>query len=130
MTDLSYPGGRLRLYVEVALGEGARVEPSPAQSHYLLHVMRAKAGDRVALFNGADGEWRATLADLTKRGCALVCEEKVAAQTPVPDLWPVFAPSVCAICRMHSPETPNLRAITRKVRQSFARSARRRLTCW
>ncbi len=92
MTDLSYPGGRLRLHVEAALAAGARVEPTPAQAHYLLHVMRAKAGDHVALFNGADGEWRATTAEVTKRSCTLVCDNKVAAQTEVPDLWLVFAP--------------------------------------
>ena len=32
------------------------------QAHYLLHVMRAKAGNRVLLFNGRDGEWLAEIA--------------------------------------------------------------------
>src|SRR5271163_2911445 len=45
--DISYPGGTLRLYVEAALAEDGRVEPSEGQIHYLLHVMRAKAGDKV-----------------------------------------------------------------------------------
>ena len=66
--------------------------PSPAQAHYLLHVMRAKAGDRVSLFNGRDGEWVAALADVTKRGCMLVCESRMAGQDETPDLWLVFAP--------------------------------------
>jgi 16S rRNA (uracil1498-N3)-methyltransferase len=92
MTDLSYPGGKLRLFVEAALNEGARVAPSPAQAHYLLHVMRAKAGDRVRLFNGRDGEWGAALADVTKRGCALVCESRIVGQAETPDVWLVFAP--------------------------------------
>ena len=90
--DLSYPGGKLRLYVEAALGPGARVEPDVAQTHYLLHVMRAKAGDRVNLFNGRDGEWVASLADIAKRSCTLVCDARIGEQGAVPDLWFVFAP--------------------------------------
>jgi 16S rRNA (uracil1498-N3)-methyltransferase len=93
MTDeLNYAGGKLRLYVEAALGEGIRVIPGEAQSHYLLHVMRAKANDRISLFNGRDGEWLARIAEISKRACALECEERTAPQVEVPDLWLVFAP--------------------------------------
>ena len=92
MSELSEPGGKVRLYVEAALGEGARVAPDESQAHYLLHVMRAKAGDRVSLFNGRDGEWLARIEDVTKRGCALVCEKQTQTQREVPDLWLVFAP--------------------------------------
>jgi 16S rRNA (uracil1498-N3)-methyltransferase len=88
--DLTYPGGKVRLYVEAALG--GRVEPSDAQAHYLLHVMRAKAGDRVSLFNGRDGEWLARIADISKRACVLECERQTAPQSEVPDLWLVFSP--------------------------------------
>ena len=90
--ELTYPGGKLRLHVEAALGEGARVVPNDAQAHYLLHVMRAKAGDRISLFNGRDGEWLARIAEIFKRACALDCECRIAPQTEVPDLWLVFAP--------------------------------------
>ncbi len=90
--NLTYPGGGVRLYVEGALGEGARVVPGADQAHYLLHVMRAKEGSRLSLFNGRDGEWVARLADVSKRGCTLVCERQAAAQDAVPDLWLVFAP--------------------------------------
>ena len=89
---LTEPGGKVRLYVEAALGEGVRVAPDDGQAHYLLHVMRAKAGDYVSLFNGRDGEWLARIAEATKRGCILECERLTAAQAEVPDLWLVFAP--------------------------------------
>jgi len=82
----------VRLYVEVVLGEGARVAPGEGQTHYLLHVMRAKVGDRVSLFNGRDGEWLARIAETSKRGCLLECERLTAPQAEVPDLWLVFAP--------------------------------------
>ena len=90
--DLTYPGGKLRLYVEAPLGQGARVVPNAAQAHYLLHVMRAKAGDRISLFNGRDGEWVSRIAEVSKRSCSLECDRLVAAQAGVPDLWLCFAP--------------------------------------
>ena len=90
--NLTYPGGGVRLYVEGPLAESVRVEPTAEQAHYLLHVMRAKAGSRLALFNGRDGEWAARLAEVGKRGCVLVCENRLAEQAEVPDLWLVFAP--------------------------------------
>ena len=92
MTDLTEPGGKVRLHVEDPLGPNAHVTPAPEQSHYLLHVMRAKAGERVSLFNGRDGEWRAQIAEVTKRNCTLICETQTAPQTASPDLWLVFAP--------------------------------------
>jgi 16S rRNA (uracil1498-N3)-methyltransferase len=90
--ELSEPGGKVRLYVEAALGNGARVVPADGQAHYLLHVMRAKAGDRVLLFNGRDGEWLAEIADVTKKSCMLVCKKQTRAQTGTPDVWLCFAP--------------------------------------
>jgi len=90
--DLNYAGGRLRLFVEARLHAGAKVPPSEGQAHYLLHVMRAREGDRVLLFNGVDGEWRARLAEVTRRNCTLVCEAQTEAQSDVPDLWLAFAP--------------------------------------
>jgi len=43
-------------------------------------VMRQAVGDDVLLFNGADGEWRARVGEVSKRGCVLVCEERTRAQ--------------------------------------------------
>src|SRR6187551_120672 len=59
--EFTEPGGKVRLYVDAPLAEGAQVTASEGQAHYLLHVMRAKAGDRVSLFNGRDGEWLAQI---------------------------------------------------------------------
>lgn len=94
MTDdeLTYPGGTVRLYVDAALGEGMGVAPRDDQAHYLLHVMRAKAGETLRLFNGRDGEWLARVAEAGKRSCTLRCERRLLAQSEVPDIWLVFAP--------------------------------------
>jgi 16S rRNA (uracil1498-N3)-methyltransferase len=90
--ELTEPGGKVRLYVEAALGPGARIVPAESQVHYLLNVMRAKQGDGIGLFNGRDGEWLARIAAVGKRSCTLECERRTAAQREVPDLWLVFAP--------------------------------------
>ena len=90
--EITDTGGKLRLYVEASLHEGAPVPASDAQAHYLLHVMRAKAGMRVSLFNGRDGEWLAGINALSKRGVTLTALRETAPQTEVPDLWLAFAP--------------------------------------
>src|SRR5690348_13508516 len=90
--ELTYPGGKLRLHVDAALGAGVHVTPDEKQSHYLLHVMRAKSGDRVRLFNGRDGEWSARVTAIAKRSCTLECDRLVAEQSDVPDVWLCFAP--------------------------------------
>jgi len=90
--DVMETGGRTRLFVDAALGEGVALPLSDGQVHYLLHVLRAKAGDRVRLFNGRDGEWAAALENVTKRGVIVRVVSQTAPQAPVPDLWLVFAP--------------------------------------
>ena len=90
--DITYPGGKLRLYVEAGLAAASRVVIEDGQAHYLLHVMRAKLGDYIGLFNGRDGEWLAEVADIAKRTCTVTCTVQIAPQTEVPDLWLVFAP--------------------------------------
>jgi 16S rRNA (uracil1498-N3)-methyltransferase len=58
----------IRLYVESPLTAGAGVIPTPDQARYLTGVMRKGVGDGLLLFNGRDGDWRATIADASKRG--------------------------------------------------------------
>jgi len=90
--DLTEAGGRTRLYVTADLAAGASVPASEGQAHYLLHVMRAKAGDRLRLFNGRDGEWRGEIAQAGKRGVTLTAIARIAPQAEVPDIWLAFAP--------------------------------------
>lgn len=91
-TEIAIPGGKLRLFVGDPLRAGACVVPGAAQAHYLLHVMRAKPGGRVLLFNGSDGEWLARIAGISKRSCSLECERQTEPQSEVPDVWLCFAP--------------------------------------
>ena len=90
--ELEDPGGKLRLYVDLPLAAGEKIAATRAQAHYLLHVMRARGGAALRVFNGHDGEWVARIAEAGKGSCALQCETRIAPQSEVPDLWLAFAP--------------------------------------
>lgn len=81
----------IRLFVAAPLAEGARVVPAPDQAHYLLRVMRLTEGGELALFNGRDGEWRASVAGVGKRGCVLDVAAKLRDQPSAPDLELIVA---------------------------------------
>ena len=60
-----------RLFLDAPLAAGASVLLSREQANYLLNVLRLKEGDRVLVFNGRDGEFRAALEAVTKKSAAL-----------------------------------------------------------
>ncbi|MBA2587569.1 MAG: 16S rRNA (uracil(1498)-N(3))-methyltransferase [Alphaproteobacteria bacterium] len=90
--ELTEAGGKTRLYVTGDLGDGAGVALDEGQTHYLLHVLRAKAGNFVSLFNGRDGEWLAEITEAAKRGVTATCRQQIAGQHGTPDIWLAFAP--------------------------------------
>ena len=90
--ELTEAGGKTRLYVTGDLGPNVAVTLDEGQAHYLLHVLRAKAGNRVALFNGRDGEWLAEIAQVGKRGVTANCLKQTEPQAGTPDVWLCFAP--------------------------------------
>ena len=83
---------KIRLHVEHPLSAGQTVDLSRDQANYLFAVMRLGPGDGVALFNGRDGEWRASVAQAGKRAGVLSVETQTAPQQDPPDLWLLFAP--------------------------------------
>ncbi|HVI51056.1 MAG TPA: 16S rRNA (uracil(1498)-N(3))-methyltransferase [Candidatus Sulfotelmatobacter sp.] len=83
---------KLRLFTEAPLAAGSAVVLGPDQAHYLCNVMRAQQGAALALFNGRDGEWRATLAEAGKKKALLAIETQIRPQQSEPDLWLIFAP--------------------------------------
>ena len=82
----------IRLFVDAAVCADAPVALTAAQAHYLRHVMRRARGDRIRLFNGRDGEWEGTIETLAANRADVVPVAKLAAQTPPPALWLLFAP--------------------------------------
>jgi 16S rRNA (uracil1498-N3)-methyltransferase len=82
----------VRLFVADDLAAGASVALDADQAHYLRNVMRRCVGDPVYLFNGRDGEWRSTLAEIGKRRALATAGERVRGQPPASGPWLVFAP--------------------------------------
>lgn len=83
---------KVRLYVDSPLGQAQSVALSQGQAHYLVSVMRLGPGDKVALFNGRDGEWTASLELASRKAAVVVCERQAGPQADPPDLWLLFAP--------------------------------------
>lgn len=86
------PRPKIRLYVPEVYAAGAQLALSPSQSHYLVNVMRAQAGDVVAVFNGHDGEWEALVSLPDKKRTTLELKTQRAAHTASADIWLCFAP--------------------------------------
>jgi 16S rRNA (uracil1498-N3)-methyltransferase len=81
-----------RLYVQAPLAPGIWVALDLTQAHYLTNVLRLRAGDAVLVFNGRDGEWRATLTHSRKRAVDLVTATQTRPQAGGGDLHCLFAP--------------------------------------
>ena len=89
MTEASYA---TRLFVEEDLAEGRSIGLDHARAHFLRSVLRLGRGAPVALFNGRDGEWRASVDGLGTGWASLQVERRLKEQSATPDLWLLFAP--------------------------------------
>jgi len=81
----------IRLYVSSDLSPDAAVAPTLDQSRYLTQVMRLGVGDDLLVFNGRDGEWRATVLEVLKKGVILKAQEQTRPQIFGPDLELIVA---------------------------------------
>ncbi len=81
-----------RLHTDAALARGGAIKLDRDPANYLLNVLRLKGGDAVLLFNGRDGEWRATLEVAGKRAVSLLVGEQTRPQPQANDLHMLFAP--------------------------------------
>ncbi len=81
-----------RLFVPDDLAQGAEIEASAQQSHYLMHVLRLAEGAGLLLFNGRDGEWSAAIASRTRKTVRLEVRERQRPQPETPGLVYCFAP--------------------------------------
>lgn len=81
-----------RLFVEEPLAGEARIAISGDRANYLLNVLRLRDGAAILVFNGRDGEWRATLTETTRRSTLLRVDALTRAQTTGPDIDYCFAP--------------------------------------
>jgi 16S rRNA (uracil1498-N3)-methyltransferase len=82
----------IRLYVTSDLDVDTTIDLDTKQVHYLKNVMRLVPGDALLVFNGREGEWRATVTAWGRRDGALQVAALERAQATEPDLWLVFTP--------------------------------------
>lgn len=88
----SYDFAATRLFVDAPLQAGAGIALDRNQANYLGNVLRLRAGDRIAVFNGRDGEWSATLAQAGRKGLGLAVGERLRQQPEPAQLTLLFAP--------------------------------------
>lgn len=81
-----------RLLIDQTLAAGSSIALDEAQARHVGTVLRLDVGDALRVFNAADGEWRARVAEKTKRGMSVVVEEFLRAARSAPDLDLLFAP--------------------------------------
>ena len=90
----------IRLFVPHDLFAGAALSLDEGRSRYLAAVMRLSPGDALLVFNGRDGEWRASVAAVGKRAVTLTAEALARPQAAGPDL-----DLVVALVKRTRPET-------------------------
>jgi len=83
---------KIRLFVPQNFSAGGVLELNANQSHYLVNVMRAEVGERIAVFNGTGGEWLAEVETLGKKRVTIELKNQIRKQSAAPDIWLVFAP--------------------------------------
>ncbi len=81
-----------RYFVEDPLSVGACVSLDAGRARHVGAVLRLGREDRVRVFNGRDGEWRARIVSQDKRGVALDVEERVREARACADVILLFAP--------------------------------------
>jgi 16S rRNA (uracil1498-N3)-methyltransferase len=81
-----------RLFVKFKLEGGTDCALEKDQAHYLGNVLRLEQGERLLLFNGRDGEWRAVLTAIGRKGARVAVERRTRPQEDGPDLHYLFAP--------------------------------------
>jgi 16S rRNA (uracil1498-N3)-methyltransferase len=81
-----------RLFVEHALGKGVAAEANADQFNYLANVLRMAEGAEILIFNGRDGEWRASLSFPSRKRILITAVEQTRPQPGPSDLHYLFAP--------------------------------------
>ena len=81
-----------RLFVEEDLKQNKSLEATREQANYLLNVLRLSDGDGILIFNGRDGEWRATITEKGRKKCSLTPIEMIREQPEASSLIYCYAP--------------------------------------
>lgn len=83
---------KIRLFVDHTLGEAQSVPLNKDQAHYIFSVMRKSIGETILIFDGNNGEWKASIEEISKKSGVLLCIKQTKPQIMPPDLWLFFSP--------------------------------------
>ena len=83
---------KIRLFVDHTLGEAQSVPLNKDQAHYIFSVMRKSVGETISIFDGNNGEWEASIEEISKKSGVLFCIKQTKPQIMPPDLWLFFSP--------------------------------------
>ena len=83
---------KIRLFVDHTLGEAQSVPLNKDQTHYIFSVMRKSIGETILIFDGNNGEWEASIEEISKKSGVLFCIKQTKPQIMPPDLWLFFSP--------------------------------------
>lgn len=74
-----------RIYFPDEIPEHGRCQLPPGQAHHVVHVLRLKAGDAIAIFDGHGNEYEAVIDRIAKAGVALNvgARQAVARESPL-----------------------------------------------
>ncbi len=86
------PSSLPRLFVIQPLAPDATLVLDPAQSNYLVNVLRLSDGAQIKLFDGRTGEWLAELTRPHRKATEVRVLRHLRPRETVPDLWLAFAP--------------------------------------
>ena len=82
----------IRLFCEVTLGVGEKINLEKDQTHYLKNVMRCKINDKIIVFDNTTGEYIAEIVNIYKRLINIEILEKTKPRLVPGDVWLIFCP--------------------------------------
>ena len=82
----------IRLFCEVTLGVGKKINLEKDQTHYLKNVMRCKINDKIIVFDNTTGEYIAEIFNIDKRSINIEILEKTKPMYVPGDVWLIFCP--------------------------------------
>ena len=83
---------KIRLYCHHDLSIGSVFALEADQSHYLCHVMKISLNDEILVFDGVNGEFIASIAQISTKSVSVKIFEKTRPVLKTPYTWLLFAP--------------------------------------
>jgi 16S rRNA (uracil1498-N3)-methyltransferase len=82
----------IRLFCEVTLRVGEKINLETEQTHYLKNVMRCKINEKIIVFDNITGEYISKIINIHKRSIDIEILEKTKPRYVPGDVWLIFCP--------------------------------------